>query len=88
MYNTLIQNDESLAEHALDGLTQVMAVKSRVVLPFLVPKLTSAPVNTRALSLLSAVAGEALSKHLHSILKALMTALSENMDTPEEEQVK
>lgn len=32
------QDDEEMAEYALDGLKQVMAVKSRSVLPYLVPK--------------------------------------------------
>lgn len=45
------------SEVALDGLRQVMAVKSRVVLPHIVPQLVRPPVNTRALSLLSSVAG-------------------------------
>lgn len=34
----LPQDDEETAEFALDGLKQVMAVKSRSVLPYLVPK--------------------------------------------------
>lgn len=54
-----------------------MAIKSRVVLPYLVPQLTAPPVNTKALSILAAVAGEALTKYLHKILPALLTALSE-----------
>lgn len=33
-----LQDDEQVSEFALDGLKQVMAVKSRVVLPYLVPK--------------------------------------------------
>lgn len=33
-----LQDDEEVSEFALDGLKQVMAVKSRVVLPYLVPK--------------------------------------------------
>lgn len=36
----MFQDDPSLSEYALDGLRQVMAVKSRVVLPFLVPQVT------------------------------------------------
>ena len=32
------QEDEETSEYALDGLKQVMAVKSRVVLPYLVPQ--------------------------------------------------
>ncbi|KAJ8312745.1 hypothetical protein KUTeg_010118 [Tegillarca granosa] len=74
------------SERALDGLQQVMTVKSRVVLPYLVPQLTSPPVNTRALSFLSSVAGDALTRHLTKILPALMSSLSEKSGSPEEEQ--
>ena len=63
------QNDESLREYALDGLQQVMAIKSYAVLPYLVPKLIQPPVNTKALSLLASVAGTALDKELHKILQ-------------------
>ena len=65
------QNDESLREYALDGLQQVMAIKSYAVLPYLVPKLIQPPVNTKALSLLASVAGTALDKELHKILQVL-----------------
>jgi len=44
----LLQNDPELSEYALDGLKQVMTVKSRVVLPMLVPqvwRLASPPSN-------------------------------------------
>jgi len=33
-----LQDDKDTADFALDGLKQVMAVKSRSVLPYLVPK--------------------------------------------------
>ena len=36
-----LQEDEEMSEFALDGLKQVMAVKSRVVLPYLVPQVSS-----------------------------------------------
>ena len=36
----IFQDDPTLSEYALDGLRQVMAVKSRVVLPFLVPQVS------------------------------------------------
>ena len=36
----MFQDEPSLSEFALDGLRQVMAVKSRVVLPFLVPQVS------------------------------------------------
>lgn len=71
----------------MDGLRQVMAIKSRVVLPYLVPQLTAPPPNTKALSILSSVAGEALNKYLPRILPALQTALADSIGTGEETQV-
>ncbi|RZF42658.1 hypothetical protein LSTR_LSTR001453 [Laodelphax striatellus] len=76
MLTQLSDPDPRVAEWTLDGLRQVMAIKSRVVLPYLVPQLTAPPVNTKALSILAAVAGDALTKYLHKILPALLTALS------------
>lgn len=37
------QDDDERAESALDGLKQVMTVKSRVVLPYLVPQVNKNP---------------------------------------------
>lgn len=37
-YLTTFQEDPNESEFALDGLKQVMAVKSRVILPYLVPQ--------------------------------------------------
>ena len=69
------QDNPELSDYALDGLKQVMAVKSKSVLPFLVPKLTTPPVNTKALAILSSVAGEALIKHIEKILPAMIQAV-------------
>ncbi|XP_043924837.1 eIF-2-alpha kinase activator GCN1 [Protopterus annectens] len=79
-------DNEETCNYALDGLRQVMAVKNRVVLPYLVPKLTSPPVNTRVLAFLSSVAGDALTRHLNVILPALMAALKDKLGTSEEQQ--
>ena len=46
--------------------------------------MTKKPVNTRALSLFSSVAGDALTKHLGKILPALLSALSEAAGTDAE----
>nr|XP_023696536.1 eIF-2-alpha kinase activator GCN1 [Paramormyrops kingsleyae] len=78
--------DPETSEFALDGLKQVMAVKSRSVLPYLVPKLTAPPVNTRVLAFLSAVAGDALTRHLGVILPALMSSLKDKLGTEEGQQ--
>ncbi|KAI4899225.1 hypothetical protein NFI96_030703, partial [Prochilodus magdalenae] len=75
--------DEDTAEFALDGLKQVMAVKSRSVLPYLVPKLTAPPVNTRVLAFLSSVTGDALTRHLGVILPALLSSLKGKLGTDE-----
>ncbi|KAG7281813.1 hypothetical protein CRUP_037094 [Coryphaenoides rupestris] len=74
-------DDEDTADFALDGLKQVMAVKSRSVLPYLVPKLTAPPVNTRVLAFLSVVAGDALTRHLGVIIPALLSSLKIKLDT-------
>ncbi|CAH1402466.1 unnamed protein product [Nezara viridula] len=84
MLQQLNNSDSGVSEWTLDGLRQVMAIKSRVVLPYLVPQLTAAPINTKALSILASVAGEALTKYLNKILPALLTALAASDASPQE----
>ncbi|KAK5645447.1 hypothetical protein RI129_006747 [Pyrocoelia pectoralis] len=86
MLSKLNDSDPDVVEWTLDGLRQVMAIKSRVVLPYLVPQLTTPPANTKALSILASVAGEALNKYLPRILPALQTSLASSKGTPNEAQ--
>ncbi|XP_057670075.1 eIF-2-alpha kinase activator GCN1 [Diorhabda carinulata] len=86
LLNQLNHEDPEVVEWTLDGLRQVMAIKSRVVLPYLVPQLTAPPANTKALSILASVAGEALNKYLPKILPALQITLAASRGTPEEAQ--
>ncbi|XP_025837277.1 eIF-2-alpha kinase activator GCN1 [Agrilus planipennis] len=86
LLNQLNSDDANTVEWTLDGLRQVMAIKSRVVLPYLVPQLTAPPANTKALSILASVAGEALNRYLPRILPALQTVLASSKGTPEEAQ--
>lgn len=50
-------------------------------------QLTAPPVNTRVLAFLSAVAGDALTRHLGVILPALLSSLKEKLGTEQEVQV-
>ena len=75
-----------IGEFALDGLRQVMAIKSRVVLPYMIPHLTAPPVNTKALSVLASVAGDVLSRHFNRILPALLAAVTAAAGTDQEQQ--
>lgn len=86
MLNSLQDPDPEVVECTLDGLRQVMAIKSRVVLPYLVPQLTAEPVNTKALSILASAAGEALTKYLPKILPALLATLAAAQGGPNESQ--
>ena len=61
MTNNSSKDDEesrAIYENTLDGLRQVMAIKARAVLPYLVPQLIAKPVNMRALASLAPVSGE------------------------------
>lgn len=80
-------NDPSIGDNILKGLKQIMARKSRVVLPFILPYLTDhQPVNTKALAVLAPVAGEFLAKYLTKILPAMLLTLSNKLDTKDEKR--
>ncbi|XP_040564950.1 LOW QUALITY PROTEIN: stalled ribosome sensor GCN1 [Lepeophtheirus salmonis] len=77
-------DDPAMHDNTLDGLRQIIAIKSRAVLPYLIPKLISNPVNLRALASLAPVAGEALHRHLPRILPAVIASVNEVHGTPRE----
>ncbi|KAG0051009.1 translational activator of GCN4 [Gryganskiella cystojenkinii] len=63
------------SEYALEGLKEIMAVRSNVVFPVLIPTLIAQPItafNARALGSLVSVAGTALNRRLTNILAALI----------------
>lgn len=72
----------------MDGLGQVLLVKSKSVLPYLIPQLIAPPPNTSALAILSTVAGDAMSRHVSKILPCLISVLNETAGTSKEQQVK
>ncbi|XP_060810909.1 stalled ribosome sensor GCN1 [Amyelois transitella] len=85
MLRSLNDRERDVADAALDGLKQIMAIKSRAVLPYLVPVLTGGGLaDTRALSALAAAAGGALGRHLPRVLPALLGALVAARGGPQE----
>lgn len=79
-------NDETAQRHALNGLTGILAVRSRELLPYIIPRLISRPITSnhaRALSRISVVTGATIHKHFPAIIPALLLDLSEG-DTDEE----
>mmetsp|Transcript_38682 Transcript_38682/g.62654 ORF Transcript_38682/g.62654 Transcript_38682/m.62654 type:complete len:1156 (-) Transcript_38682:392-3859(-) len=75
--------DPHTSAHALDGLRNILAVKGQFVLPFLLPKLTTPPINAfqaNALRALADVAGPVLHAHL-----SILPGLIDSMASPDKE---
>jgi HEAT repeat protein len=69
---------EETKEQALDGLRHIMASKSRVVLPFLIPRLSESPFtvdNAKSLVSLASVAGADLNRYVSGILATFLKAV-------------
>ncbi|SSD58452.1 related to Translational activator GCN1 [Saccharomycodes ludwigii] len=76
LLNMLGSSDNS--EYALLALQEIMATKSEVIFPVLIPTLLAPPIDAfraRALGSLAEVAGSALYKRLSSIINALVDSL-------------
>ncbi|KAF9102803.1 translational activator of GCN4 [Mortierella sp. GBA35] len=72
------------SEYALEGLKEIMAVRSNVVFPVLIPTLIAQPItafNARALGSLVSVAGTALNRRLTNILAALIQSQVNETDS-------
>ncbi|KAB1202522.1 Translational activator GCN1 [Morella rubra] len=70
--------DEQTSDTALDGLKQILSVRTTAVLPHILPKLVHLPLsafNAHALGALAEVAGPGLNFHLGTILPALLSAM-------------
>jgi len=83
---TLLHNLDDVGGHALEGLRQLLNVRGKIVLPYLIPQLIEPPMtaaNARALGSLAAVAGDALCSRIPTILGALTDGM-EDGDVPED----
>lgn len=72
--------DDQTSDTALDGLKQILSVRTTAVLPHILPKLVHPPLtafNAHALGALADVAGPGLDFHLSTILPPLLTAMAD-----------
>ncbi|KAL3523389.1 hypothetical protein ACH5RR_016223, partial [Cinchona calisaya] len=72
--------DDQTSDTALDGLKQILSVRTTAVLPHILPKLVHLPLtafNAHALGALADVAGPGLDFHLSTILPALLVAMGD-----------
>ncbi|CAN6460506.1 unnamed protein product [Victoria cruziana] len=77
--------DDEASDTALDGLKQILSVRTTAVLPHILPKLVQVPLsafNAHAIGALAEVAGPGLNCHLGSIIPALLSGMgSDDEDT-------
>lgn len=72
--------DDETSETALDGLKQILSVRTAAVLPHILPKLVHLPLSAfsaHALGALAEVAGPGLNFHLGMIIPALLSAMGD-----------
>ncbi|KYQ88256.1 HEAT repeat-containing protein [Tieghemostelium lacteum] len=77
----LLDGQNKQSAYALDGIRQIILVKSSVVLPVLVPKLLAKPIsssNVKALASLAGDAGEGLYNHLTTIIPTMIQSFTDN----------
>lgn len=72
--------DDETSDTALDGLKQILSVRTAAVLPHILPKLVQLPLsefNAHALGALAEVAGPGLNPHLSTVFPALLSAMGD-----------
>ncbi|KAK3146260.1 hypothetical protein QOZ80_3BG0263720 [Eleusine coracana subsp. coracana] len=72
--------DDDTSTTALDGLKQILSVRTAAVLPHILPKLVQPPLssfNAHALGALAEVAGPGLNSHIGMVLPALIVAMDD-----------
>ncbi|VDM16566.1 unnamed protein product [Hydatigera taeniaeformis] len=65
-------DDPQKRDFALEGLCQLLAIRGRAVMPYLVPKLTHPCLDARTFAYLAPIAGDSLARHLDRILPAFL----------------
>ncbi|KAG0496604.1 hypothetical protein HPP92_001295 [Vanilla planifolia] len=73
--------DDETSDTALDGLKQILSVRTSAVLPHILPKLVHLPLSAfsaHALGALAEVAGSALNFHVGTVLPALLVGMGDD----------
>ena len=81
-----VLNDEDLGENALDGLKQMVSIKAKTVVPYLVPHLIAPPVNMKALASILPVGSSALNKVLGKVIPTMILEVARNFGTSNESE--
>ncbi|ODQ79468.1 hypothetical protein BABINDRAFT_180589 [Babjeviella inositovora NRRL Y-12698] len=87
---SMLESDDS--ENALSALEEIMATKSNIIFPILIPTLLAPPIDAfraRALGSLAEVAGASLYRRLSTIINAFVeTLVNATADSETTEQIK
>ncbi|EUB63098.1 Translational activator GCN1 [Echinococcus granulosus] len=70
----VLLDDPQRREFALDGIRQLLAIRGRALMPYLVPKLTHPRLDAKTFAHLAPIAGDSLARHLDRILPAFLEA--------------
>lgn len=65
-------DDPQKSDFALDGIRQLLAIRGRAVMPYLVPKLTHPRLDAKTFAYLAPIAGDSLARHLDRILPVFL----------------
>jgi hypothetical protein len=74
----LESEDDSARSRALNGLTGILSIRSRELLPYIIPRLIKVPISethAHALGSIAAVTGATIHMHFSSILPSIITEL-------------
>lgn len=82
-------SDEVRRSRALNGLTGILSIRSKELLPYILPRLIDSPITTnhaKALSGIAAVTGDTIYFHFKTIIPSLMKDLSDQSNDDKERE--
>eukprot|EP00536_Pseudo-nitzschia_multiseries_P003235 jgi/Psemu1/185424/e_gw1.48.135.1 len=85
------EEDENRSERAMNGLTGILSIRSKELLPYIIPRLIQQPMticHAKAIASIATVTSETLYMHFSTIIPALMEDLSSGLsDDKDQEEV-